>query len=49
MIFGLALVTHTPLDDVRPFLSGNPTETALLPDRTEACAHLGRILRWFSN
>ena len=44
----LDLETHTTLDDVRGFLAGNPERTALLPERKQAYAHIGRVLRRFS-
>ncbi len=44
----LDLEAHSSLDDVRAFLAGNPEGTALVPERKQAYAHIGRVLRRFS-
>ena len=44
----LDLETHSTLDDVRGFLAGNPEGTALVPERKQAYAQIGRVLRRFS-
>ena len=44
----LDLETHSSLDALRGFLAGNAEETVQVPERKQAYAHLGRVLRRFS-
>ena len=41
----LDLDTHLSLDAVRQFLDSTPLGAALVPDRKQAYAHIGRVLR----
>ena len=44
----LDLDTHLSLDAVRQFLDGTPPGAALVPEREQAYAHIGRVLRRFA-
>ena len=44
----LDLDTHLSLDAVRQFLDGTPSESALVPERKQAYAHIERVLRRFA-
>ena len=44
----LDLDTHLSLDAVRQFLDGTPPESALVPERKQAYAHIERVLRRFA-
>ena len=44
----LDLETRTGLADLRGFLAGNPDASVQLPDREQAYAHIGKMLRRFS-
>ena len=48
MILQLDLETHSTLDDLRAFLAGNPAGAALVPERKQAYAQIGRVMRRFS-
>ena len=48
MILHIELESHTNLEHVREFLTGNATGMVLIPDRKEAYEHIKRVLRRFS-
>jgi len=48
MVLHLDLETHTSLKQIRGFLTGNSEGAALVPERKQSYAHIGRVLQWFS-
>ena len=48
MILHIELESHTNLEHVREFLTGNATGMVLIPGRKEAYEHIKRVLRRFS-